>query len=582
MGSGKNEHSMRQGCRRQSLGIALGAAWVLCCPVAGHPAAGEQELLERFRSAFGTRPSGRTYADDDDRPQERCGTPLILEYLNVRDGLSPTTTRIIDQFLSVTDTGDTLISAAGHFRLTYLLSGDNAVPLADTDPQDGIPDFVAAVAAYLEHSWSTEIGELRLRPPPPGAPVDVSFRRMNFYGYAVPVDPVAGTTRLVLNNAFRRFPPNDDPDGDTEGSAKVAAAHEFRHASQYAGSRWSEAGWTEMDATWAEERVFDQVNAYRYYLLGDSPVRRPRIPLDAGQTGTGSYDDAVFQIWLNRRWGDGVIRDYWERRAAVSGESPLASWDEVLRPRGASLATSWNEFIGWNFATGQRSAPGVGYPEAAEYPTGDLAGALSTYPAEFSGEVEHLAAAPVLLTGFEALGDRLLALRFDGDDKADPLALALHVQLADGGAYLETVGLDRRNDANIVLRTPADRLRAVGVIVGNGAGSGSARFWTLAVDTVAGMPVQPVGTLMGAEPNPCNPATWLTCEMTERAEATLDIVDAAGRRVRRLWSGSLGPGSHRFHWDGRTDGGGPAPAGLYVAGLGAAGHWQGRKLMLVR
>jgi hypothetical protein len=134
----------------------------------------------------------------------------------------------------------------------------------------------------------------------------------------------------------------------------------------------------------------------------------------------------------------------------------------------------------------------------------------------------------------------------------------------------------------LVLRTPAAELREVGVVVGNGGAAGAARFWTLTVDTLPGPPAPPVGRLVGVEPNPCNPATWLTCELTARAEATLDIVDAGGRRVRRLWAGSLSPGSHRFPWDGRADSGRPAPAGVYVARLGLDGAWQGRKLTLVR
>jgi hypothetical protein len=569
---------------------ALGGVLVSACPAvaAGQngqngPDAGEQRLLERFQAGFGPdHVSPRPGAPDlDETGADRCGTPLVIEYLSRRGRLSASTTLAIDHYLAFADGADTLLSEGGHFRLTYAREGDNAIPVDDLDPADGVPDFVARTSAYLETAWTAQVRDLGLRAPPTDRPVDVSFRRMTFYGYAVPVDPAAGSTRLVLHNSFSRFPPNDDPDGNVAGAARVTATHEFRHASQYVGSRWSEGGWTEMDAVWAEERVCGQVNDYHHYLWGDSPVWRPHVPLDGGQTGTGSYDDAVFEIWLNLRWGDGLIRDYWERRADAPLETPLASWDAVLEPRGTSLAALWDDFIGWNFATGARAVPGVGYPEATEYPECTLYAALSVYPAVVSGEVEHLAALPVQLGGFASLGDRLLRLSFDGEGGSAPLALALHVLTNDGG-YLETVGLDRHGDAELVLRTPASELRAVGVIVGNGAASGPARSWTLAADTVAGPPPSPAGHLLGVEPNPCNPATWLTCEMTARAEANLDIVDAGGRLVRSLWSGSLGPGSHRFHWDGRTDAGRPAPSGVYVARLGTAGGAQSRKLTLVR
>jgi hypothetical protein len=293
-------------------------ALVLACPAAVFGTeAGEQSLLERFHEGFALdRLSPHAPADDGDEPVfDRCGTPLVIEYLSRRGELSSSTTLIIDQYLSYDDGSDTLLSAGGHFLLSYLDEGDNAVPPEDVDPADGVPDFVAQVAGYLETAWEVEIRDVGLRAPPTDRPVGVSFRRMHFYGYAVPVEPTAGTTRLVLHNSFSRFPPNDDPDGSAAGAARVTAAHEFRHAGQYAGSRWSESGWTEMDATWAEERVCDQVNDYHNYLWGDSPLWRPEVPLDGGQTGTGSYDDAVFEIWLSLRWGDGLIRDYWERRA---------------------------------------------------------------------------------------------------------------------------------------------------------------------------------------------------------------------------------------------------------------------------
>jgi hypothetical protein len=579
---------------RRSLGFAARGVALALVPVlalaAAFPAAAwgaetdNQSLLERFHAGFASdrlSPPART-AGQDEPVSDRCGTPLVIEYLSHRGELSAATTLIIDQYLSYAEGSDTLVSAGGHFRLSYLDEGDNAVPLEDLDPADGVPDFVARMAGYLETAWEVQVRAVGLRAPPTDRPVEVSFRRMHFYGYTVPVDPAAGTTRLVLHNSFSRFPPNDDPDGDAAGAARVTAAHEFRHAGQYAGSRWSETDWTEMDATWAEERVCDQVNDYHHYLWGDSPVWRPQVPLDGGQSGTGSYDDAVFEIWLNRRWGDGCIRDYWERRVRAPLEKPMASWKAVLAARGTSLELAWADFIGWNYATGSRSVPGVGYPEAAEYPESALYAAVFQYPDEVSGEVEHLAAVPVQLKGFANLGDRLLRLVFDGDDGPGPLALAVCVQTTDGGGYLETVGLDRHNEATLVLRTPASELRTVGVIVGNGAVSGPTRFWTLAVDLVAGPPSPPAVNLLGVEPNPCNPATWFTCAMTARAEATLDIVDARGRLVRRLWTGSLGPGTHRFHWDGRSDDGRPAPSGVYVARLGAAGSWQGRKLTLVR
>ena len=42
------------------------------------------------------------------------------------------------------------------------------------------------------------------------------------------------------------------------------------------------------------------------------------------------------------------------------------------------------------------------------------------------------------------------------------------------------------------------------------------------------------------------------------------VYDLSGRRVRDLFDGDAGTGIYEFTWDGRADGGGLMPAGLYM------------------
>ena len=51
--------------------------------------------------------------------------------------------------------------------------------------------------------------------------------------------------------------------------------------------------------------------------------------------------------------------------------------------------------------------------------------------------------------------------------------------------------------------------------------------------------------------------------------ARLEILDAQGRRVRLLANGRLAAGVHRIDWDGRTDAGRVAGAGVYFYQLEA-------------
>ena len=66
-----------------------------------------------------------------------------------------------------------------------------------------------------------------------------------------------------------------------------------------------------------------------------------------------------------------------------------------------------------------------------------------------------------------------------------------------------------------------------------------------------------------------------TIEFTlgSRSDVRLDVYDAGGRCVRTLVRGAASPGRYQVHWDGRTDQGETAPAGVYVIALKTgAGH----------
>jgi len=63
---------------------------------------------------------------------------------------------------------------------------------------------------------------------------------------------------------------------------------------------------------------------------------------------------------------------------------------------------------------------------------------------------------------------------------------------------------------------------------------------------------------------------------------TLRVYDMAGREVRRLVDGEQWPAHSTLRWDGLDSGGRPAPTGMYVLLLEAAGTETGRTYRLVR
>jgi len=68
-------------------------------------------------------------------------------------------------------------------------------------------------------------------------------------------------------------------------------------------------------------------------------------------------------------------------------------------------------------------------------------------------------------------------------------------------------------------------------------------------------------------------------ELGTRTSVALEVHDATGRCVRTISSGRLSPGRHVAIWDGRTDLGREAPAGVYVIALKSDGGVSTRKVV---
>lgn len=89
--------------------------------------------------------------------------------------------------------------------------------------------------------------------------------------------------------------------------------------------------------------------------------------------------------------------------------------------------------------------------------------------------------------------------------------------------------------------------------------------------------------LHGAVPNPFNASTAIVFELPVESNATLEIYDISGRKVRTLVKGELSAGIYRETWNGRSDNGGTLPTGVYFYRLSTdAGFSQTRRMVLVK
>ena len=81
-------------------------------------------------------------------------------------------------------------------------------------------------------------------------------------------------------------------------------------------------------------------------------------------------------------------------------------------------------------------------------------------------------------------------------------------------------------------------------------------------------------------PNPFNPQVVIPLDLaTDAAGVSLTVYDVLGRRVRQVWDGALGAGSHRFVWDGRDEAGKGVAAGVYIYQVKIDGQVEAKKTM---
>ena len=104
----------------------------------------------------------------------------------------------------------------------------------------------------------------------------------------------------------------------------------------------------------------------------------------------------------------------------------------------------------------------------------------------------------------------------------------------------------------------------------------------LPVDAGEGPVTRPPLRLDPNVPNPFNPRTNLRFALPRAGRARLEVLDAAGRRVRVLVDEWMEAGVHQRRWDGRDERGRPVASGVYRYRLVANGGARTRGMVLIR
>jgi hypothetical protein len=379
------------------------------------------------------------------------------------------------------------------------------------------------------------------------------------------------------------FPANQDPDGSVQGAAKVTVAHEFKHASQYSASGWTEGGWLEADATWAEDFVFDETNDYLRYLPYGSPISDPDSWLGAGRV---SYEDCLWQHLIAETVGPSLLVDFFARRALQPAEPVMQSFDHVLSASPVTLEDMAEALGVWSYLSGANAyARPTGFEEADSYPTplhsSQIFHASQTLSRELLGMGTHF----VLVGGAERSGHPIVS--FSAESQS---VFAVHAITFSRQGVREVIPVPLRDSKVSAYDVDIEwiDLALMTVVVTNLEEPSSTADYFLSVDDdhATGVDDFSDGAGFSLEPNRPNPfrgSTSILFSLVDKRPVRLAIYDVGGRLVRRLLEDDrLEAGEHQRSWDGTDEGGRLAAPGVYYYRLETSEQSATRKMLLLR
>ncbi|MFQ5601996.1 MAG: MXAN_6640 family putative metalloprotease [bacterium] len=318
----------------------------------------------------------------------KCATMLLAEVRLNFHRFTPKQQTILNEALARPDhLPNFMISSDGRFKIHYTTDGFDAVSPTDLNSNQ-IPDFVEEMASAFENSYQVEIDDLGYQTPPDdagrdGAEYDVyiiNLKPQQIYGETRLEDSVPGTPQNDLRGYFvvdNNYDPERYFSGGVEG-AQVTAAHEFYHLVQF-GYRdllyMDEAFYYEFSSIWMEDVVYDDINDYYQYFLGNNSFfRRRDVPFNSFVRS--NFGEALWNFFLVKKFDKvDLIRRTWE--IMQSNVSAIEAINQSLFENGSNFRTEFGDFAVWNYFTGRRADPVNFYEESAEYPEVKLDGDFS-------------------------------------------------------------------------------------------------------------------------------------------------------------------------------------------------------------
>lgn len=252
------------------------------------------------------------------------------------------------------------------------------VPTTEDAPPGGL-SYVNAMLDEFENTYNVENGQLGWKPPVPdgvaggGGQTDVYIKdigKEGLYGYAAPDPGQQGqqwAAFLVMDNDYAE-PAFTSRYSTFLPPLQVTAAHEYNHVLHFGYDQNQDSWMFEATATWMEDKVYDEINDYRGYLT--EWARRSTQPLtqfnppESGESNAKVYGDAVFNRWIDERYGADTIRRAWEVSIETRDFAPGA-YEKALNEKGTTFDAVFNRFAA---DTAEWRSANTAFEEGGTYP----------------------------------------------------------------------------------------------------------------------------------------------------------------------------------------------------------------------
>ncbi len=481
----------------------------------------------------------------------------------------------------------TFISPDGYFKIHYDTSGADKVymPHIDIQPQDGHPDFVNRCSEYFDSCWNT-FNTIGFTPPPSDGENGGGHGLYDIY-----MHHYAGVLGVAFaEDLSNQYPdrPNSytsyiyvDPDFEGFGypdrtvPLRIAAAHNYHHAVQYGYNLQSEPWIKECSAAWAEEAVFDEINANHVYLY--ALFDYPHVS-HSYENGSHEFAMFVYLEHLTQNYGLGALAAVWENLVHMNAEEAI---NQFLNSQQTSIYEQYRSFMIWNYFTGIRD-DGNHYEEGDAYPLVRFMQVHTGIPIHNQQTSEPPSAMGgnyVLVTGLQDYED-FLFVDFVGASNA---VWAMDALAFVGGEDIEyySVLCDEQGEGRIRIDLQ-NSLDSLGLIFSLLSG-GEHLYYQYSVHKDSTTSVEEIHNnqpidfrLSGNYPNPFNSSTIITFQSPISGEGLFEIFNIAGQRleINRI---RIKAGINRVTWDA-----GGYPSGHYLYRIGNRRQSSGSEMLLVK